>query len=74
MKDGKPIDVTVVLFDGGYASTAIRPIEVFNKHLAGAARQAVSRCKNARDATFAATRSTARRKAHAAGQPIRERA
>jgi transcriptional regulator GlxA family with amidase domain len=30
---GKPLDVTVVLLDGGYASTAIGPIEVF--HSAG---------------------------------------
>jgi transcriptional regulator GlxA family with amidase domain len=33
MKDDKPIDVTVVLFDGGYSSTAVGPIEVF--HSAG---------------------------------------
>jgi transcriptional regulator GlxA family with amidase domain len=33
MEDDKPIDVTVVLFDGGYSSTAIAPIEVF--HAAG---------------------------------------
>ena len=30
---GRPLDVTVVLLDGGYASTAIAPIEVF--HSAG---------------------------------------
>ena len=30
---GRPIDVTVVLLDGGYASTAIGPVEVF--HSAG---------------------------------------
>jgi transcriptional regulator GlxA family with amidase domain len=33
MADGRPIDVTVVLFDGGYSSTAIAPLEVF--HAAG---------------------------------------
>jgi transcriptional regulator GlxA family with amidase domain len=33
MHDNKPIDVTVVLFDGGYSSTAIAPLEVF--HSAG---------------------------------------
>lgn len=32
--DGKVLDVTVVLLDGGYASTAIGPLEVF--HAAGA--------------------------------------
>ncbi len=33
MKRARPIDVTVVLLDGGYASTAIGPLEVF--HSAG---------------------------------------
>src|SRR6185369_8693119 len=33
MHDERPIDVTVVLFDGGYSSTAIAPLEVF--HAAG---------------------------------------
>jgi len=33
MPDERPIDVTVVLFDGGYSSTAVAPLEVF--HAAG---------------------------------------
>ena len=33
MPDDEPIDVTIVLFDGGYSSTAVVPLEVF--HAAG---------------------------------------
>jgi transcriptional regulator GlxA family with amidase domain len=33
MPDDAPVDVTVVLFDGGYSSTAVVPLEVF--HAAG---------------------------------------
>src|SRR6478752_713812 len=33
MPDERPIDVTIVLFDGGYSSTAVAPLEVF--HAAG---------------------------------------
>ena len=33
MHDQAPIDVTIVLFDGGYSSTAVAPLEVF--HAAG---------------------------------------
>jgi putative intracellular protease/amidase len=56
MHDERPIDVTVVLFDGGYFVDAVAPLEVF--HAAGLCGRCCAASRSVRAFGCAAHRST----------------